>query len=104
MPRPHSPSGYTGDLLSVVDLHDHADEPWRDCAERAVREMAGRRVDFTAEDLSDLGVPDPDVPARWGSLFAAMKKQGVVRPVGWRTSRKPSRNAAVVRVWQGVAA
>jgi len=92
------------DLLSVVDLHDRADDQWKDSAERAVRELAGRRVDFTAEDLTDLGVPDPDHPARWGSLFAAMKKLGVVRPVGYRASARPSRNGGVCRVWQGTGA
>ena len=92
------------DLFSVADNHDAADSWWRDSAERAVVELARRGTDFSAEDVLELGVPEPDKSCRWGSLFAAMKKAGVVRPVGWRTSRKPSRNSAVVRVWQGVAA
>ena len=32
----------------------HADKPWIDCATRAVRELAGRGQDFTADDVTAL--------------------------------------------------
>lgn len=79
----------------------HADEPWIDCATRAVRELAGRGQDFTADDVTALGVPDPDHPSRWGSLFAAAKRDGIISPVGYVASSRPSRNGGVTRVWRG---
>ena len=91
------------DLLSVVDLHRHADEPWRDCAERGARYLASVGQDFNADSLTLLGVPDPDHPSRWGSLFAALKAEGVITPVGYAASTRPSRNGGVCRVWRGTA-
>lgn len=91
------------DLLSVAEMVDRADTWWLDCATRAAREMAGRGVDFTADDLTALGVPDPDKPNRWGSLFAALKRDGLIRPVGYRASTRPGRNGGVTRVWQGAS-
>jgi hypothetical protein len=88
---------YAGDLLT------HADEPWLDCATRGARELARRGQDFTADDLTELGVPDPDNPSRWGSLFSALKREGLITTVGYRASAKPSRNGGVTRVWRGTA-
>lgn len=91
------------DLLSVAALIDRADEPWRDCAERAARHLAVTGSDFTADSLTDLGVPDPDHSCRWGSLFAALKREGVITPVGYAPSTRESRNGGVCRVWRGTA-
>ena len=82
----------------------HADRPWLDCARRAATELARRGQDFTADDLTGLGVPDPDHPARWGSLFSTLKREGIITLVDYRASTKPSRNGGVVRVWRGTAA
>ena len=82
----------------------HADRPWLDCARRAATELARRGQDFTADDLTGLGVPDPDHPARWGSLFSALKREGIITLVDFRASAKPTRNGGVVRVWRGTAA
>ena len=82
----------------------HADRPWLDCARRAATELARRGQDFTADDLTGRGVPDPDHPARWGSLFSALKREGIITLVDFRASAKPTRNGGVVRVWRGTAA
>lgn len=96
------------DLLSVADMMIRADSWWRDCAERALRELAGRGTDFTTDELREMGVPELDNPreqtARWGSLLAAAKASGQIREVGRRPSRRPKANGRKVTVWQGVAA
>ena len=86
------------------NLLRNADPSWRDCARRAAAELARRGQDFTADDLTGLGVPDPDHPARWGSLFSTLKREGIITLVNYRASTKPSRNGGVVRVWRGTAA
>lgn len=88
---------------NAADILRHADSWWRDCAERAARELARRGQDFTSDDLAAMGVPDPDVPARWGSLFAALKREGIITLTGFRASTKRSRNGGVLRVWRGTA-
>lgn len=91
------------DLLSVAAMHDErTDSWWRDCAERAATQLIQRGVEFTAHDLTDLGVPNPDVPARWGSLFASLKAAGLIIPVGYRPSPRTTRNGGVTRVWRGI--
>lgn len=85
----------------VADTYANADDWWRDCAWRAVDHMAAAGVDFTAADLTELGVPDPDVPNRWGALFRAALTAGVIVPVGFVVSSRPSRHGGVCRVWRG---
>lgn len=87
------------DLKQVID---HVDDWWRDSAERALRWWAETGQPFDAYDLTLLGVPDPDHPARWGALFRAAYAAGLITPVGYRQSRRPTRSGGVCRVWQGV--
>lgn len=94
---PTAPNPYAGDLLS------HADQWWRDCATRAARELAQRGTDFTADDLYELGVPEPDSSARTGSLLSLIKRRGYITLVGLRASTRKSRNGGAVRVWRGTA-
>ncbi len=99
---------YQGNLLDVAANLGNSDGWWRDCAQRALTELAGRRTDFTTDELREMGVPDLDNPreqaARWGSLLAAAKAEGWIREVGRRPSTRRSANGRKVTVWQGVAA
>lgn len=112
MTRQQSPGGKSGALENVAgagsilaELHaENADAWWRDCAERAVSWWAEAGVQFTANDVRDLGVPEADHPARWGALFSAMRARGVIAPVGYTTSTRRSRHGGVLRIWQGVSA
>lgn len=92
-----APSPYAGDLLT------HASSWWKDCARRAAVELAQRGTDFTSEDLTEMGVEDPDNSARWGSLFSALQREELITLVGYRASTKKSRNGGVVRIWRGTA-
>lgn len=79
-----------------------ADAWWRDCADRAIDYLAASGQPFTAADLTELGVPAPDHPNRWGALFQAAYRSGRIVPVGYARSTAASRHAGVVRVWCGV--
>ena len=74
---------------------------WQDSALRAIDHLAASGVEFTAADLDDLGVPQPDHPCRWGAVFSAAKSEGVIHRIGYRSSRRPGRNRGVCAVWIG---
>lgn len=46
---------------------------------------------------------DPDVPNRWGAMFNAAYKEGLIEPVGFAYSRRPTRSGGICRVWRGVS-
>lgn len=85
------------------DALTNADSWWRDCAWRALEHLAATGRPFTAYDVTELGVPDPDHGNRWGGLFQAACKAGLIEPVGYAESRRPSRAGGVCRVWKGTA-
>ncbi|WP_324650989.1 hypothetical protein [Georgenia sp. H159] len=91
----------TKDLGTV---QENADDWWRDSAERALRWWAQSGQPFDAFDITELGVPDPDHPARWGALFRAAYTSGLIQPIGYHQSRRPTRSGGVCRVWQGIPA
>lgn len=80
-----------------------ADWWWRDCAERALGWLAESGIVFDAYSLTELGVPTPDHPNRWGGLFAAAVKQETIEFVAYRHSRRPSRRNSVIATWRGTA-
>lgn len=80
---------------------DNADQWWWSPAWRAVTWLAATRTDFTAWDVTLLGVPDPDNPARWGALFRAAATAGLIEPIGYAPSARPARSGGICRVWRG---
>ena len=77
---------------------------WEAGALKAVKALASTGRSFTAADLTDMGVADPDHPNRWGSLFAKAKTLGLIRKVGYEPSRRPGRDKGVCAVWVGASA
>lgn len=57
--------------------------------------MRGR--EFCADDIHDIVEP-PANPNLFGVLFAQLKPH--LERVGWVTSKRPSRNCAVLRSWR----
>lgn len=80
----------------------HSDSWWRDCAERAVMQCVAAGHPFSNDTLTDMGVPEPDVPQRWGSLLSTFHRRGLIEVVGFKTSPRQSRQGGVVRIWQAV--
>lgn len=87
--------------FDLGEVHDKADQWWKDCAWRAIETLAASGLPFTSHEVLDLGVPDPDHPNRWGALFRAADAAGLIRPIGYQQSTRPSRHGSVVRVWVG---
>lgn len=72
------------------------DREWCDrVAPTVLSAMRGR--DFTADDLR--GVVDPPENVNlYGVLFAKIRPQ--LERIGYRASKRPARNGAVIRVWR----
>lgn len=51
---------------------------WRIHAEAELRVPAIRSEPFAVDNLRLSGAPDPDKPQRWGSLFAVMRRRGII--------------------------
>lgn len=90
-------------LTTAQDALPNVDRWWLDCARRALETLAAEGREFTAYDLTQMGVPDPDHSSRFGSLFAAAKAEGLIVPVGYLPSPRPTRSGGVCRSWVGVS-
>lgn len=95
------PEGHTDGAQQAID---NADDWWRSTALLAIREMARSGQEFTADDIRELGVTEPDQPNRWGGAFLTIAREGLIEAVGARRSTRGPRNGSLVRVWRGVAA
>ena len=60
----------------LAAVHANTDAWWLSCAEAALAVLVKSRREFTTDDMRELGVPESDVPARWGSFMAAAKSRG----------------------------
>ncbi len=79
----------------------NADGWWWSTAMAGVTALAKSDRVFEAFDVAELGVPDPDSPARWGALMASAAKAGLIRPVGAKPSRRPTVCGSLTRTWRG---
>lgn len=75
---------------------------WKSCADRAIDYLAALDYPFSADHVAAL-VPEPDHPCRWGARFHAAVRAGVIRPVGYVLSERPSRHRGVQRLYRGGA-
>jgi hypothetical protein len=86
----------------VTAIDGSTDDWWRDCVDRGIAEFARRGVVFQAFDVMDvLGIPEPDHPNRIGGRFHAAARAGLIEPVGFAQSRRPTAKASIVRTWRG---
>lgn len=76
---------------------------WRVAAECAIDELAADGRDFDADDLHDRVGGPPGHRNAVGSLFLTAARDGKIRHVGYRQSRRPDAHARVIRVWRGAA-
>lgn len=78
-----------------------ADKVWKQLADAAIDRLAATGQPFTADDVREMGVPDPSSPKAWGSRFLSAAKGGRIRRVGYQPSRRTSVRAHPVAVWVG---
>ena len=90
-------------MRTIETAINNADSFWWEAARDALKYLADTGEPFTADDLrSDpISVPEPDSPARWGALFFAARREGIITPCGWATSLTASRRYGSHRVWIG---
>lgn len=89
--------------LGAALADEASGEWWRSTADRAIAAMAALGRPFTADNLVEhTGLPEAASPRAMGARFLTAARHGVIEPVGYTTSRRPSARMAVVRVWQGV--
>lgn len=93
----------TGLSDGVQAAHVFAPDAWKEAALAAARHLAGTGLEFSIDDIRRLGIEEPDVPQRWGSLFAVMKKDGIIQRVGLQEHRTPKGDGNLVRRWRGTA-
>ncbi|GAA5157180.1 hypothetical protein GCM10011366_16220 [Ornithinimicrobium tianjinense] len=88
---------------TVLPFNAHPDPWWRDCAERALVDLAVSGATFTIDALRQppYCVWEPQHPSSWGALTQAMLKAKYIEPVGFTTSSRASRHGSVVRLWRG---
>ena len=80
----------------------NSDSWWNSCALMAIGWLADCGRTFDAYELTELGVPDPDDPCRWGSVFRIAHQAGAIEMVGYAPSRRPTAAGSIARVWRGV--
>ena len=78
-----------------------ADDWWRSSAMQGLKALAATGREFDAFDVAELGVPEPDHANRWGALFNAAAKQGLIVAAGYHQSRRPGRAGGACRTWRG---
>jgi hypothetical protein len=84
----------------IHQANENANAWWKSCADRAIDYLAALDYPFSADHVAAL-VPEPDHPCRWGARFHAAVRAGVIRPVGYVLSERPSRHRGVVRLYRG---
>ena len=57
--------------------------------------------ELTSDDLHGW-LPEPPDKNYWGSLLARLKKQKLIRKVGYKVSERPSANCRPIALWQTV--
>ncbi|ALE07246.1 hypothetical protein AL755_20115 [Arthrobacter sp. ERGS1:01] len=87
----------------VQAAHAFCPEDWRVDAEAVVLELAQSGRVFTVDDVRRAGIPDPDIPQRWGALIAVMSNAGLITVVGAQEHRIKTGTKQLVRQWCGTA-
>jgi hypothetical protein len=87
--------------IGVAQANENTDIWWRSCADQAIDTLAATGRPFTADDVRDLGVPDPPSPKAWGARFLSASRQGRIVRVGYTPSRRASVHAHPIALWTG---
>lgn len=74
---------------------------WYAAADKAVATLAKSRQPFTADDVRAACGMEPENPNSWGGLFRYWRGRGLIRRIGFTSSRSKARNHAAIGVWQG---
>ena len=87
----------------IAQANEKIDAWWKSCADRAIDYLAAVDQPFSADHVQAL-IPPADHPCWIGARFHAAVRAGVIRPVGYVLSERPSRHRGVQRLYRGGAA
>jgi hypothetical protein len=73
----------------------------RSCWQVGIAYWASVGRPFGADEVRELGVPEPSSNGAVGAQFVAAANAGLIRPVGFVQSRRPSRHRSWQRQWIG---
>jgi len=82
----------------IARANENADSWWRSCADAAIDYLAALGRPFSGDGVQRL-IPSPDSPCRMGARFHVAIRAGVIRPVGYTLSCRPSRHRGVLRLY-----
>lgn len=85
----------------IAAAHAFAPNDWKASAWRALRTLAQAGEPFDVDALRRLGVPDPDIHHRWGSVLAAARRCGFITLAGHAEHTAPNGAGVPVRRWVG---
>ena len=80
-----------------------SDLDWDADARDTLERVAKQGKPFTAFDLTEADLRNPQHPNQWGALFRQAATDGVIRRVGFIESRRPGRRSGICRLWQAAA-
>ncbi len=89
-------------LAGMRVAEDLADDVWKAAWVDAIRVLASRGGDFTAEDVRRAAGPPGDHPNAAGAIFARLARERVITKVGYRNSTRAVLHAHPLAVWRGV--
>jgi len=108
--RPSAPIPGQAALIAADAVPPSTDQVMRACerilweavAEPALLDHAATGVRFTSFDVARARrIPEPGHHNWWGLLLARLHRDGLLEPVGWDQSHRPSSGRSGVRVWRG---
>ena len=89
--------------VGVERALENAEPSWREQAMAALKKEAATGKVFEAYTLEVLhGVPEADHAGRWGGVFHAAAAAGIIRPIGFQKSLRPTRRGSRCLSWVGV--
>ena len=87
---------------TAVDPETFVYAQWRDDMLDAIERQAATGVPFTCYDAARAhGIPDPDIPNRWGAAMRAAAKLGIVVPVHVVRLTRRRAHGSYTTVWIG---
>jgi hypothetical protein len=97
---PFTPSPHP-DTEGIAQAEDAADTAWWSTANAALDFLAATGRQFTADDLTAIGVPAPEHPSRWGALFASASRAHRIERVAAARSARGTRRGGLLLQWVG---
>jgi hypothetical protein len=91
----------TGLSDGVQAAYVFSPEIWIAKAETVLAALAATGEPFTVDDLRRAGIEDPDIPQRWGALFAVAQNRGTIVLVGLLLHRTTGGASTGIRQWRG---